>query len=81
MRVDVDRLPPEVVEALDRGDTVEFERDGELVGHARIERKRLSWQEFWQLRRASPPLDEDFLRDVENVRLMLNTPMTDPWES
>ncbi|MBA4180775.1 MAG: hypothetical protein C0506_09325 [Anaerolinea sp.] len=81
VRVDVDRLPAEVVDALNRGDIVEFERDGELVASVRAEPKRISWREYWELRRNAPPLDDDFLNDVEEVRRMLNAPMTDPWES
>ena len=80
MRVDVDQLPPEVVAALNRGDTVEVEHDGELVACVRPEPKRITWREYWELRRNSPPLDDDFLNDVEEVRRMLNAPMTNPWE-
>lgn len=78
--MDVDRLPPEVVAALNRGDTVEFQHDGELVASVRPEPKRISWREFLERERQSGPLDEDFMNDVEGVGRMLNAPMTDPWE-
>ncbi len=81
VRLDVDRLPAEVVAALNRGDTVEFEHDGELVGRLRVESKPISWREYWERRRNAPRLDDDFLRDIEDVRRMLNAPMDDPWES
>ena len=81
LRVDVDQLPAEVIAALERGDTVEFERHGEIVGRVEIEPKRISWREYWELRRNDPPLDDDFLGDLEEMRDMLNAPMTNPWES
>ena len=81
LRVDVDQLPAEIVAALERGDTVEFEHDEEIVGEVRVEPKRISWREYWERRRNDPPLDDDFLGDLEEIRNMLNAPMTNPWES
>lgn len=81
LRVDVDQLPAEVIAALERGDTVEFEHDGEVVGQVRVEPKRISWPEYWRRRSEAPPLDDDFLSDLEEIRNMLNAPMTNPWES
>ena len=81
VRVDIDQLPAEVVAALERGDTVEFEHHGEVVGKVRVEPKRISWQEYWRRREEAPPIDGEFLQDIEDIRDSLNAPMTNPWES
>ncbi|MBK6318955.1 MAG: hypothetical protein IPF51_09290 [Dehalococcoidia bacterium] len=56
VRISVDRLPPEVVEALDRGDTVVFERLGKVTAVARPE--ETSGSRLWhELAKLAPPVE------------------------
>lgn len=75
-RLSAERLPADVLAALERGDLVELERDGEVIGCITpAEKKLMDWQAFFEARRADPPLDyQDFLRDLESIRAELNSP-------
>jgi hypothetical protein len=54
IRVDISRLPEEVAEALERGETVEFERDGEVTAVARPDEKPEPGETLWERRRGLP---------------------------
>jgi hypothetical protein len=83
-RVAFESLPEDVRAAIERGDTVEIERGGRVLGC--IEHREDDWPERvrrWKERIASdPPLDyDDFLRDLETIREELNKPAEMPrWE-
>lgn len=82
VRIAIEDLPPEARRALERGDSVELERDGEIVG--RLEpgsTPKSGWDRFLELRREAPALDHDeFLEDLELVRGLLNQPAPlGPW--
>jgi hypothetical protein len=80
IRVDVDRLPPDVAEALARGDTVELEQDGELIARVEPCERKVNWEAFFEARKDAPPLDyDDFLRDLEIIRQELNKPAEIRW--
>jgi hypothetical protein len=83
IRVNVDELPDEVVAALNRGDSVEFEREGEVVGTMTPSLAgSTDWARFLEVRRSDPPLDyEAFLKDLDVVRQELNTPVESLWPS
>ena len=84
MRIPIESLPAEAREALERGESVEVEREGEVV--TRIEFAKASWEERrarWAERvRSEPPVDYDeFLADLEQIRNELNRPAEMPrWE-
>lgn len=82
VRIAIEDLPPEARRALERGDSVELERDGEIVG--RLEPGSTpppGWARFLELRHEAPPLDhDDFLEDLKLVRGLLNQPAPlGPW--
>jgi hypothetical protein len=82
LRVELDRLPPDVVAALERGEIVEFETAGEVVATAKGAHPQVDWQEFFEARKQAPALDhEDFLRELERVREELNSPFEPAWQS
>jgi hypothetical protein len=82
IRVDISRLPEEVAEALQRGETVEFEHDGAVVGHVEKAPRFVNWKEFFEQRAKDPPLDyDDFIADLEVIRRELNQPAEDRWPS
>jgi hypothetical protein len=77
IRVPFESLPEEVRSAIERGDCVEFDRDGNVV--ARMEGEKPSWEERrarWAERaRSEPPVDYDeFLADLEQIREEMNRP-------
>jgi hypothetical protein len=84
LRIDINELPEDLRLALAAGDTMEFESDGELL--ARAERcfgpVRISWEEYFALRRSDPALDlDEFERDLRRFRGHMNRPMEpSPWE-
>jgi hypothetical protein len=83
LRIDIDRLPEEVRHALAAGETVEFERDGEIVARSeRCERPRITWEEYFERRAADPLLDiDDFEADLRRFRADMNRPAErSPWE-
>ncbi len=70
VRVDVDRLPPEVVAALDRGDTVEFERSGKVTAAARPEEPPTG-RRLWVAMSKLKPLDDQFEQDVQSLEKLV----------
>jgi len=83
VRIAIDDLPLEVRRAIERGDAVELERGGQVIG--RLEPGSpgtAGWEQFLMPRRLSPPLDHDaFLDDLEQVREELNRAASPgPWE-
>ena len=83
LRVDVSELPGDVIAALERGETVEVERDGEVVASFAMPPVVTDWERYVALRRAAPPLGyDDFLEDLEKVRTWFNSPNESPeWPS
>ena len=82
VRIELDRLPPDVVAALERGETVEFENEGEVVATAKGTNPQVDWQAFFNAREQAPALDhDDFLRELEQVREQLNSPFEPAWQS
>ena len=77
LKLDVRDLPPEAVEALERGETVEFEEAGRVVGTLRGEQD--TWKAYFAERSADPPLDyDDYLADLDAIRKELNKPVEAP---
>ena len=76
VRISADDLPPAVLEKLEAGESVEIERNGQVI--ARLEPpkpKEFDWERFIEARRKDPPLDyDDFLRDLETAREWMNRP-------
>jgi hypothetical protein len=82
IRVDISRLPEEVAEALERGETVELRKDGALVGRAEPCEQKSNWKAFFEDRSKALPLDYDeFIADLEMIRLELNKPAENRWPS
>jgi antitoxin (DNA-binding transcriptional repressor) of toxin-antitoxin stability system len=89
LRVDVRTLGQEIRDSLDRGESVEIERDGEVVAciPALGSNERTGtpgetpMAKFIRLRRQQEPLDEEFERDLELARQLLNEPVvTEAWD-
>lgn len=89
LRIDVSTLSKDVRDSLARGESVEIERDGEVVacitapatGDELQHVPETPMAKFLRLRREHGPVDEDFARDVELARKMMNEPVvTEPWE-
>lgn len=82
IRVDVNSLSDEVRESLERGEVVEIERDGEVVG--RLEpgaRPGTLGRLAEELAKLGPP-DENFTDDLRRIRESGNAPIgPTPWES
>lgn len=79
LRIDVKDLGEEVCASLERGEAVEIERDGRVV--AKIEPPKGGLLAFLEARKGKEPLDEDFERDMEIARQMLNELVVTPaWE-
>ncbi len=79
LRIDVKDLGEEVCASLERGEAVEIERDGQVV--ATIEPPKGGLLAFLEWRKTQEPMDEDWERDMEIARRMLNEPVvTEPWE-
>lgn len=66
IRVELDRLPPDVVAALERGDSVEFESHGKVAAIARPEAPGTKGG-LWLALAELPPMDEDFERDIAKI--------------
>ncbi len=82
-RISAKELPADVLAALERGDSVELESDGVVIGNVTPTTTRpVDWAAFWEARRGAPALDyEDFLRDLEMIRNELNSPAESRWPS
>jgi antitoxin (DNA-binding transcriptional repressor) of toxin-antitoxin stability system len=79
LRIDVKDLGEEVCASLERGEAVEIERDGRVV--AKIEPPKGGLLAFIEARKGQEPMDEDWERDMETARRMLNESVfTEPWE-
>lgn len=79
LRIDVKDLGEEVCASLERGEAVEIECDGRVV--AKIEPPKGGLLAFLKAREGKEPMDEDWERDMEIARQMLNEPVvTEPWE-
>ncbi|MBK9546937.1 MAG: hypothetical protein IPO51_14070 [Dehalococcoidia bacterium] len=78
VRISVDRLPPEVVEALDRGDTVVFERLGKVTAVARP--GETSGSRLWHELAKLAPLDSEFEADVAALSNVV-VPQGSAWAS
>jgi hypothetical protein len=80
-RIRVEDLGDEVRESLERGEAVEIERDGKVVASIPAERPKNAFEVFLELRRQHEPVDEDFERDLEQIRKEMNRPIGSlPWE-
>ena len=83
VRIDIEKLPEEVRRALAAGETVEFEHAGEILARAeRCERPRITWEEYFERRKADPLLDiDEFEADLRRFRADMNRPAEpSPWE-
>ncbi len=88
-RIDVKRLPEEIDEVLAHaaaGDEVLIERDGSVVGEfqprPRPDLPKGSLAGFILARRKSPPIDDDFVKAVEEAVAAGNQPAEPSrWES
>lgn len=82
LRIKLEDLGAEVRECLERGEAVEIERDGEVVG--RLEPKpprRPTLVGIIKRLRTLPPVDEDFAADLAKIREEANkSPHIRPWE-
>jgi hypothetical protein len=84
VRIPIEPLPAEAREALERGESVEVEREGTVVGSVQADLR--SWEErllAWQAAvRRDPPLDYDeFEKELEDIRRELNRPAEMPrWD-
>lgn len=78
IRVDISRLPEDVAEALASGNTVEFERDGELVAEARPEPRPSS--DLWEALARLPALDPGLERDIQETLTAVLRPQPYAWE-
>ncbi|MCZ7577096.1 MAG: hypothetical protein FIB00_04385 [Chloroflexi bacterium] len=82
VRIAIEDLPPEARRAIERGDSVEVERDGEIVGRLEPDFTPASgWERFLEIRHEAPQLDhDDFIEDLKLVRSLLNQPAPlGPW--
>jgi hypothetical protein len=80
IRVDVDRLPPDVAEALARGETVEFEQDGRVTSVARAGGDAPE-DGIWNALAALEPLDSDLESDIAEALCSVLKPQEYAWES
>lgn len=76
-QIDVKRLDDEVVERLERGESVEIVRDGEVIGRVepRLKPDKVGWRAYFEARRKDPPLDDKFEEDMAKARALLNQPV------
>jgi hypothetical protein len=79
VRIPIESLPEEAREALERGESVELEREGEILGRIECPGPARSGEarhaEYLRRLRADPPVDYDeLLADLEMTRMELNRP-------
>jgi hypothetical protein len=79
IRVDIDRLPAEVIDAIDRGDTVEFARSGRVRSVARPENGP-SGPDLWKAMSELEPLDRGLEEDIRSLDAVVE-PQKSAWES
>lgn len=78
IKVDASELPTEVLDALDRGESVEFEDEGRVVGTLRRDTPP-SGPGLWEVLAALEPLDDDFEADIARGLSILR-PQAHAWE-
>lgn len=72
-----------VLTRVSQGEEVEVTRNGAtvaIIGPPPKKKQYLSPAEFRELMDSLPPVDEDFVRDLEEIRKGVGPPR-DPWES
>lgn len=72
-----------VLTRVSQGEKVEVTRNGAtvaIIGPPPKKKRFLSPAEFRELMESLPPVDEDFVRDLEEIRKGVGPPR-DPWES
>ncbi len=72
-----------VLTRVSQGEEVEVTRNGAtvaVIGPPPRKKQFLSPAEFRELMESLPPVDEDFVRDLEEIRRGVGPPR-DPWES
>ena len=65
------------------GEEIEIARNGATVAVIGPPRKThfVSPERFREIMANAPPVDEDFVRDLEEIRRSVGPPPGDPWES
>lgn len=70
----------ELLDMVERGETVRISRGNELVAEIRPARRRTGADlEAALLAAKLPPLDEDFERDIAETLALVTNEGTDPW--
>jgi prevent-host-death family protein len=80
---EVARAFSQVLNRVAAGEQIEVTRNGTtvaVIGPPPKKKRFLSTEEFQELVDSLPPLDEDFVRDLEQIRRESGFPR-DPWES
>lgn len=80
---EVARAFSQVLNRVAEGAQIEVTRNGTtvaVIGPPPKKKRFLSPEEFRELMESLPPVDEDFVRDVEQIRRESGFPH-DPWES
>ena len=86
VKIDISELPDAVRECLLRGETVDVEDDGRVVGQVELKTRPkpgepVDWEGYFAARRAAPPLDDEFEKDMEKVWAVTNRPVAPvEWE-
>ncbi len=78
LKLEASELPTEVLRALERGEAVEFEDEGRLVGTLRPDQAS-GGTALWDALARLEPLDDEFEADIERG-LSLVKPQPHAWE-
>jgi prevent-host-death family protein len=71
-----------VLDRVQAGEEIEIVRNGALVAVIRplaVKKQWLTAAEFRELMRSLPPVDEDFIKDLDDIRQESGFP-EDPWK-
>ena len=84
--IDISELPEAVRACLLRGESVQVEDGGRVVAHVEPQSRPnpgtpVDWEGYLAARRAAPPLDDEFEKDMEKVWEVTNRPVAPvEWE-
>lgn len=80
---EVARSFSEVLNRVAAGEEIEIARNGATVAIIGPPRKTrlMSPERFREVMASMPPTDDDFVRDLEEIRRSVGPPPGDPWES
>lgn len=73
-----------VLNRVTEGGEIEITRNGQtvaVIGPPKRRKQFLSPEELRELLETAPPVDEDFVRDLEEIRRSVGPPPGDPWAS